>query len=62
LDEFEASLGSCLDDLFPVARKTEVLVIYIKYKDYKFNVDPEKKRKPEPLNLTVEGMKFLGNT
>lgn len=47
LDELEASLGSCLDDLFPDARKTKAPVIYIKDKDYEFNVDPEKIEKGE---------------
>jgi hypothetical protein len=41
LDVFEASLGFCLDDLFPHARKTEAPLIYIEDKDYEFNVDPE---------------------
>jgi hypothetical protein len=40
LDEFEASLSSCLEDLFPNARKIETPVIYIKDRDYEFNVEP----------------------
>jgi hypothetical protein len=53
LDEFEASLSSCLDDLFPDARKTEAPVIYIKDIHYEFNVEPEKIER-------VEAIKFNG--
>jgi hypothetical protein len=51
LDEFEASLGSCLDDLFHVARETEAPMIHIKDKDYEFNVDPEKLEKAEAIKF-----------
>jgi hypothetical protein len=51
LDEFETSLGSCLHDLFPVARKTEAPVIYINDKDYEFNVDPQKLEKSEAIKF-----------
>lgn len=62
LDEFEASLGSCLDDLFPDARKTEAPVIYIKDKDYEFNVDPEKIERAEAIKFNGREDDFLGNT
>ena len=51
LDKFEASLSSCLGDLFPVARESEAPVIYIKDKDYEFNVDPEKIEKAEAIKF-----------
>jgi hypothetical protein len=49
LDKFEASLSSCLGDLFPVARKSEASTIYIKDKDYEFDVDPNKIEKSEAI-------------
>jgi hypothetical protein len=51
LDEFETSLGSCLDDLFHDAIKTEAPVIYIKDKDYEFYVDPKKIEKAEAIKF-----------
>jgi hypothetical protein len=53
LDEFEASLSSCLEDLFPNARKTEAPMIYIKDKDYEFNVEPEKIENAEAIKFNV---------
>ena len=51
LDEFEASLSSCLEDFFPNARKTEAPVIDIKDKYYKFNVEPEKIERAEAIKF-----------
>jgi hypothetical protein len=53
LDKFEASMSSYLGDLFVVARESEAPVIYIKDKDYEFDVGPEKIEK-------VEAIKFYG--
>jgi hypothetical protein len=51
LDEFEASLSSCLEDLFHVAIKSEAHVVYIRDKYYEFNVHPEKIEKAEPIKF-----------
>jgi hypothetical protein len=51
LDEFECSLSSCLEDFFPNARRTEAPVIYIKDKDYEFNVEPEKIERAEAIKF-----------
>jgi hypothetical protein len=51
LDEFEASLSSCLDDLFLDARKVEAPVIYIKDKDYEFNVETKKIERAEDIKF-----------
>jgi hypothetical protein len=51
LDEFEASLSSCLEDFFPDARKTKAPVIYIKDKDYEFNVESEKIERAEAIKF-----------
>jgi hypothetical protein len=53
LDKFEAGLSSCLGDLFCVSRESEVHAIYIKEKDYEFNVNPKKIER-------VEATKFYG--
>ena len=62
LDKLEASLSSCLGDLFHVARESEAPVIYIKDKDYEFDVDPEKIKKLKQLSFMVEKMNFHMNT
>jgi hypothetical protein len=51
LDEFEARLSICLDDLFLDARKTEAPMICIKDKDYEFNVEPEKIERAEAIKF-----------
>jgi hypothetical protein len=53
LDKFDASLSTCLGELFRVASKTDALAISIKDKDYEFTVDSEK------IEM-VEASKFYG--
>jgi hypothetical protein len=53
LDKFDASMSTSLGELFPVASKMDAPAIYIKDKDYEFNVDSE-------IIELVESSKFYG--
>jgi hypothetical protein len=41
LDEFDYLINSALGDLYPIVKKSDALIVYIKDPAYKFSVNPE---------------------